>query len=99
MTFWAYMLRCRDGSFYVGHTDGIERRLQEHDDGCVDSYTRERRPVSLAWSQEFATREEAKIAEAQLKGWSRAKKQALVDGRWDVIRALAKGRHKHERIG
>lgn len=97
MSFWAYLLRCRDGSFYAGHTDDIERRLQEHHDGCVDAYTRERRPVVLAWSQEFPTRDEAKESEARIKGWSRGKKQALVEGRWDRIKSLSRGKHRHQR--
>src|SRR6188768_3804292 len=97
MSFWTYLLRCSDGSYYVGHTDEIGRRLQEHHDGCVDSYTRERRPVALAWSQEFVTRDEAKESEGRIKGWSRAKKQALIDGRWDRISALARGKNRHER--
>ena len=69
--FWAYILRCADGSYYTGHTDDIERRVGEHQTGICDGYTRDRRPVELAWSQECVTREEALAAEIQIKGWGR----------------------------
>ena len=63
--FFVYLLRCADGSYYVGHTDELERRVAQHQAGEVEGYTRERRPVELAWSQETATREEALAAERQ----------------------------------
>jgi len=87
--FWAYMLRCVDDSFYVGHTDDIERRLNQHNDGNYCRYTRSRRPLHLIWSSEFSSREEAKEAERKLKGWSRAKKQALADGDYELLSLLA----------
>ena len=71
MTFWAYMLHCRGGAFYLGHTDDLERRLAQHQSGLVAGYTRERLPVALVWSQEFSSRLEALAAERQIKGWSR----------------------------
>jgi len=83
------MLLCRDGSYYVGHTDDLDRRFAQHQAGEGCRYTTTRRPVSLVWSEEFASRDEAKAAELQLKHWSRAKKQALIDGRFDVISKLA----------
>ncbi|MGO4221472.1 GIY-YIG nuclease family protein [Lysobacter sp. TAF61] len=95
--FWMYMLRCADGSFYLGHTDDIERRLDQHHAGQHPCYTRDRRPVELVFSQEFPTREEALVAERQIKGWSRAKKQALTEGDWSRISRLARGKHRHER--
>lgn len=87
--FWVYMLRCADGSFYVGHTDELEQRLGQHNDGRYCRWTRCRRPLQLVWSADFPTREQAKEAEKKLKGWSRAKKQALVDGDHDRISLLA----------
>ena len=89
MTFWAYMLRCADGSYYVGHTDALERRIGHHQSGEVGGYTQSRRPVELVWSQDFPSRLEALEAERQLKGWGRAKKQALITGDWEAVRALA----------
>ena len=91
MSFAAYLLRCADGSYYVGHTDDLPHRLGQHETGECGGYTATRRPVSLAWSQEFATREEALAAERQIKGWSRAKKEALIAGDWKRLQQLAWG--------
>jgi len=91
MSFWAYMLRCADGSYYVGHTDDLERRLGMHADGVVAGYTSTRRPVTLVWSQAFASRAEALAAERQIKGWGRAKKEALIRDDWREIQRLAWG--------
>ncbi len=90
MTFHAYLLRCSDGSFYAGHSDTLEQRIAQHDQGSADGYTRDRRPVVLEWCAEFSTREEALAAERQIKGWSRAKKQALIRGDWDGVSMLAR---------
>ncbi|WP_420137270.1 GIY-YIG nuclease family protein [Sphingomonas sp.] len=80
MTFWAYVLRCSDGSYYTGHSDDLQQRIAQHHAGEVAGYTRDRRPVTLLWSAEFPTREEALAAELQIKNWSRAKKEALIRG-------------------
>jgi tRNA/rRNA methyltransferase len=90
MSFHVYILRCVDYSYYVGHTDDLERRVAQHDAGEVDGYTQSRRPVRLVFSEEFQTRVEALEAERKLKGWSRAKKEALIMGNWDRVRLLAK---------
>ena len=92
MAFWAYMLRCRDGSFYIGHTDNLDRRVPQHQSGEIEGYTRKRRPVTLVWSQDFPSRLEALEAERQIKGWSRAKKQALIAGDWALLSDLARNR-------
>jgi LAO/AO transport system kinase len=78
--FFVYLLRCADRSFYVGHTDELERRVAQHQAGELPGYTHSRRPVALVWSQETATREEALSRERQIKRWGRAKKEALVRG-------------------
>lgn len=88
--FFAYILRCSDGSYYVGHTDEVERRLAEHETGAGSGYTASRQPVQLVWFQEFPTREEAKAAEVQLKKWSRRKKEALIGGQMEELRAAAR---------
>jgi len=88
--FFAYMLRCSDRSYYVGHTDDLERRLAQHETSTTGGYTAARRPSQLVWFKEFPTREEAKVAEAQLKKWSRRKKEALIAGRMDELRAAAR---------
>ena len=91
--FWTYMLHCRGGAFYLGQTDDLERRLAEHQSGVVKGFTADRLPVTLVWSQEFATRLEAKESERRIKGWSRAKKLALIRGDWDRISQLAKAKN------
>ncbi len=90
--FYAYMLLCSDGTYYVGQTDDLERRLAEHKSGRYTGYTYKRRPVELVWNDYFQTRDDAKTVEKQLKGWSKAKKKALIDGDWERISELAKKR-------
>ena len=90
MPFWAYMLHCRGGAFYTGQTDNLEFRLEQHRAGKGASFTAERLPVELVWSQEFGSREEAMAAECRIKGWSRAKKLALIRSDWDTISDLAR---------
>ena len=92
MSFWVYMLQCADRSYYVGHTDELEKRVLQHERGEVDGYTSTRRPVRVMFSQEFASREEALAAERQIKGWSRKKKEALVQGDWAEMARLAQRR-------
>lgn len=88
--FFAYILRCSDGSYYVGHTDALDSRLAEHETGAGSGYTAGRQPVQLVWFQEFSTREEAKAVEAKVKKWSRRKKEALIGGRMEELRAAAR---------
>ena len=92
MVFHTYLLGCSDGSYYVGHTDDLEKRIGQHNQGQVGGYTAARRPVTLLLAENFATREEALAAERQIKGWSRTKKQALIAGDWGQIRLLARNR-------
>ncbi len=89
MPFHAYLLRCSDGSYYAGHTDQLEVRVQQHNSGLIAGYTSSRIPVELAWSEQFMTREDAFTAERQIKGWSRAKKEALIRGDWAALQRLA----------
>ncbi|MEO5773193.1 MAG: TrmH family RNA methyltransferase [Sphingomicrobium sp.] len=90
MSFWTYLLRCADGSYYAGHTEDLETRLSAHQSGEIECHTQTRRPVTLVWSQAFPTREEAIAAERQIKGWNRAKKEALIRGDWDGVQALSR---------
>ena len=94
MAFWVYMLECADDSYYVGHTDDLEKRMNEHDSGELGGYAsiRARRPVRLVFTQECTTREEALAVEFQIKGWSRKKKQALIRGDWSEVSRLARRR-------
>ena len=92
MAFYAYILRCRDGSYDVGHTDDIDHRLAPHQQRTLGGYTAKRRPVELVWTDTFPSRDEAFAAERKLKGWSRAKKEALMAGDWALVSLLARGR-------
>ena len=87
--FYVYLLRCADGSYYCGQTDSIEARMQQHFAGEI-GYTSTRKPVELVWQGEFETREGAIAFEQQIKGWSRAKKEALIRGDWVEIKQLAR---------
>jgi predicted GIY-YIG superfamily endonuclease len=85
------MLRCRDGSYYIGVTSEIEVRVAKHALGVdPDAYTFRRRPVTVVYSEVFSTPDEAIYVEKRLKGWSRAKKAALVRGDWNVIGELSR---------
>jgi predicted GIY-YIG superfamily endonuclease len=88
--FWAYLLRCSDGSYYTGHTDNLEFRLAQHRAGIASDWTRRRLPVELVWQQSFPTRDEAKAAEFRIKPWARAKKEALIAGDWDLLSYFAR---------
>ena len=85
MTFWAYILRCADDSFYTGHTDNLEQRIGAYQVGKGSDYTARRQPVALVWCQDFPTRLEALEAERQIKPWSRKKKEALIAGDWAAL--------------
>ncbi|MSP40424.1 MAG: GIY-YIG nuclease family protein [Deltaproteobacteria bacterium] len=84
------MLRCSDQSYYVGHTDDLDLRLAQHSSGAGSVYTSTRLPVQLVWAEEFSTREEAKIVEAQIKKWSRRKKEAMIEGKIDELKRAAR---------
>ena len=94
MTFYAYILRCADDSYYTGHTDDLDRRIAEHQSGLQPGYTQNRRPIELMWSESFPTREEALAAESQVKNWSRAKKEALIAGDWKRVGYFARPPHE-----
>ena len=96
MGFWAYLLHCADRSFYVGHTDDLDARIGAHQSGLIKGYTSSRLPVTLVWSDEFPSRYEALQAERQIKGWSRAKKLALIRGDRALISALARNSEEKE---
>ena len=89
MPSWAYMLRCADGSFYTGCTTDLHRRIGEHQGGDIPGYTACRRPVELVWAEEFQHIDDAIATERRIKGWSRAKKLALISGNRNRIRHLA----------
>jgi predicted GIY-YIG superfamily endonuclease len=90
MAFWVYILKCSDGSYYTGHTDNLESRIAQHHEGKIAGYTHDKQPLTLMLTQDFPTRAEALSAEQQIKGWSRAKKQALIEKDWVKLSLLAK---------
>ena len=94
MAAWTYMLRCADGSYYAGCTTNINQRLGEHQAGTFGGYTASRRPVEMVWADELPTIDDAIVVERQLKGWSRAKKEALARGDFDALPGLSGSRFK-----
>jgi len=91
--FYVYILLCADGSYYVGFTESLEARLKEHNEGKLGAcYTFLRRPVTLVYSESYNIQADAIKRERQLKGWSHAKKEALIDGDVPALKALSKRR-------
>jgi putative endonuclease len=88
------MLRCSDDGFYVGSTsyDDVSLRVAERNDARYIGYTTSRRPVNLVWSKWFDDLRGAHAMERQLKGWSRAKKMALIDSDSEALAQLSKRR-------
>ena len=90
---YVYLLECADGSFYVGSTIDLERRISQHNSALEGAaYTRRRRPVRLVWHAEFTHVAEAYAFEKQVQGWSRGKRLALIRGDLDDLVALARRR-------
>ena len=88
--YYVYMVRCADGKFYVGISNDPERRIAQHNLGHdPESYTFTRRPVELVHCSDFKEVDDAIRWEKQLKGWSRAKKIALIAGDWKTIVRLS----------
>jgi predicted GIY-YIG superfamily endonuclease len=90
MAFHVYLLSCSSRSYYIGHTDNPEGRIAQHQSGALRGYTSTRRQVVVLNAKSFPSREEALAAEMQLKGWSRAKKEAWVEGDFALLKRLAK---------
>jgi putative endonuclease len=86
-----YIVRCADNSYYTGTArTGLEQRVAEHNAGTYHGYTAKRRPVTLVFSQWFDRITDAIAAERQVKGWSRAKKEALIRGDFHQLPILAR---------
>ena len=94
MSFWIYILKGADGSYYTGHTNNLEKRLAAHQQGKIPGYTCTRRPVILVFCEEMDTRQDVFGRERQIKGWSRKKKEALMQGDWEQLSKLSKGKKK-----
>jgi putative endonuclease len=88
---YLYILRCSDGSYYVGTTvSSLDRRVSEHQAGALGGYTSVRRPVTLVYHQHFMRLDDAAAAERQVKGWRRVKKEALIRGDFALLPGLSR---------
>lgn len=87
---WMYILECGDGSYYVGSTRDLEGRLFQHQQGLGARYTSRRLPVKLVYSEEFERVADAYAREKQVQNWSRAKREALINGDGELLSRLAK---------
>jgi putative endonuclease len=90
MKGYMYILLCADGSYYTGSTTDLERRLEQHQNGEGANHTKKRLPVSLLYYEEYSRIDEAFYREKQVQGWSRKKKEALIEGKSDLLPLLAK---------
>ena len=90
MKGYIYILKCSDDTYYTGSTINIEKRFWEHSNFEGANYTSKRLPVVLVYLEEFDKIEEAFYREKQIQGWSRAKKQALIQKNYDKLVLLSK---------
>lgn len=88
--YYVYILKCSDESYYTGMTNDINRRLKEHSYGSnTESYTYNKRPLELVFCTEFNDVNQAILFEKQIKGWSRKKKEAIINDRWEDLKKLS----------
>ena len=92
MKGWMYILLCANGQYYTGSTNDLERRLAQHQMGEGANFTRKHLPVKLVYFEEFQLVSDAFYREKQVQGWSRAKKEALINGDKNKLHELAKCR-------
>ncbi len=91
MPFFVYILECSNGRFYTGNTSNLDLRISQHLTGNnPNSYTYNLRPVILVWAQECPTRHDALSVEKQIKGWSHAKKQALIENNFKKVHQIVR---------
>lgn len=89
--YFVYILLCSDSSYYTGVTNDMERRLYEHENGVDPKcYTFKRRPIKLVFHENFNDITQAIAFEKQVKGWRRAKKEAIINGDWHLLPELSK---------
>ena len=86
---WVYLLECADGTFYCGSTTDLDLRLWQHNEGLGAAYTRKRLPVTLVWAAQFERIDEAFAFEKRVQGWGRAKRLALIEGRYEDLPRLS----------
>ncbi len=90
--YWVYIIRCADGSYYIGSTRDLKKRLQAHEEGRAATYTSRRRPLYLAYSEKHGTMEAARRRELQIKRWTRKQKEALISGNMEGLKSMGKKR-------
>jgi len=89
--FYVYILKCSDDSYYTGFTNNVDERIMLHNEGLSHSaYTYSRRPVELVWVEMFNDPTQAIVVEKRIKGWSKRKKEALIEQDWDKLVAFSK---------
>jgi putative endonuclease len=97
-SYYVYILKCSDDTYYTGVTNNINRRLAEHKSGAIPgSYTHSRRPLELVFHEEFNDINNAIVMEKRIKGWSRKKKEALIEENFEELKRLSnfKNSSKH----
>ena len=99
MEYWVYILKCADGSYYTGSTSNLDLRVRQHMLGSVNSYTKSRLPVELVYAESCDSPRQAMAWEKQIKGWSRAKKEALLRGDCDALVELSKSKSNRDTNG
>ena len=87
---WMYILECCDGSYYVGSTKNLELRFLQHQSGKGSRYTSGRLPVRLVYCEEYDRVSDAYYREKQVQGWTRRKREALINGSPELLPVLAK---------
>ena len=85
-----YILLCANGTYYVGSTTNLEERIKQHNAGYGCNFTKLHRPFKLVYTEEYETYQAAFKRERQLHGWSHAKKEALIEGNTDLLKASSK---------
>jgi len=91
---WVYIVRCSDGTLYVGHTCNVHSREKTHNEGRGSLYTAERRPVKVVYSESHDLLEAAIARERQLKRWTTATKEALIAGDLATLKSRSVRRRK-----
>ncbi|MCD0474582.1 GIY-YIG nuclease family protein [Flavobacterium sp. EDS] len=85
--YYVYILKCSDNSYYIGITNNINRRLNKHKFGLnLNCYTHNKRPIELVFCTEFNDVNQAIAFEKQIKGWSRKKKEAIINDKWEDLK-------------
>ena len=90
MKGYIYILQCSDNSYYVGSTNNLTKRIEEHNHGEGAEYTKHRLPVKLVYYEECLNIKEAFLREKQVQGWSRKKREALINGCHEKLPELSK---------